>query len=216
MKKTGLLFLILAGIALVCKAQNTGQPGYNWPVKTPTSFIENGQPGIHEYGVWGGYSFESNDSFWGKTAGASLSLLGMRYNRKLVNFSSGMLMEYVLKLNLFAWYRYPDELEQSNTLTSYGFGMTPVGLQLNFRKNNRLQPFVNSSIGIMYLNNPFPDDRGKRLNFTLEVGGGLEMIISPHSSFMLGYRYHHLSNGSTGEVNPGVDSNILYGAVMFY
>lgn len=216
MRKAGLIFLIIGGCTLLCRAQSTSSNGYNWPTESPTSIVKNGEPGIHEYGLWGGYSFESNDGFWGKTGGASLSLIGMRYNRKLINFSNSMLMEYVLKLNLLAWYRYPDELMGNNTISTYGFGATPIGFQLNWRKNDHLQPFITSSTGIIYLNNPFPDGRGTRINFTLELGGGIEIITSPHSSFTFGYRYHHMSNGSTGEVNPGVDSNLFYGAITFY
>lgn len=216
MLKCGIIIFLICGSTLLCRAQTAGTAGYAWPTDTPTSLIKNGQPGIHEYGFWGGYSFESNDGIWGKTGGASLSILGMRYNRKLVNFSNSMLLEYVLKLNLLAWYRYPDEIMTEKTVSLYGFGITPVGFQVNWRKNNQLQPFLNSSIGIMYLNNPFPDVRGTRINFTLEVGSGLEIILSPHSSFTLGYRYHHMSNGSTGDVNPGVDSNVLYGAFTFF
>ncbi len=62
----------------------------------------------------------------------------------------------------------------------------------------------------MYFKKPFPDERGVPFNFTLELGGGIEIIILENISLTAGYKYHHMSNGQFGEVNPGVDSNIFY------
>jgi opacity protein-like surface antigen len=79
-----------------------------------------------------------------------------------------------------------------------------------------IQPFLKSSTGFMYLDNPFPDDRGIKLNFVFEVGTGVEILLTDFSSLTLGYKYHHMSNGEIGQVNPGVDSNIIYGALTFF
>lgn len=68
----------------------------------------------------------------------------------------------------------------------------------------------------MYFKKPFPDDRGVPFNFTLELGGGLEIVLLKNASLTLGYKYHHMSNGQFGQINPGVDSNVFYAGFTIF
>lgn len=126
------------------------------------------------------------------------------------------MLEYSFELNLLANYNYPEFTREADRATLSGFGLTPVGLQFNWGQNRSVQPFIRTATGFLYLNDPFPDSRGAKFNFTLEAGAGLEFRLTDHSSFALEYKYHHMSNGDRGEVNPGIDSNILYGAVTLF
>lgn len=177
--------------------------------------IPSGEQGLNEFQVWGGYSFFSSNGFWGKTPDSQLGIMGMRFNRKLFRFNNHTL-EYSLDFNLFAKYVYPEFSNTGERTSISGVGLAPAGFQLNFNSDRPIQPFFKSSGGFMYLNKPFPDDRGIQFNFTLELGGGLEFILSSHSSFTIGYKYHHMSNGEIGIINPGVDSNMFYAGITIF
>ncbi|MDR8390963.1 acyloxyacyl hydrolase [Aliifodinibius sp. S!AR15-10] len=214
------LFAILfAGVASAVKAQSVTKNDSS--SISVTEFynehkISTAKSGIHEYSFWGGYSFHSSNGVWGKTSGAKLSVLGLRYNRKLLKFPHNYLLKYVVEMNMHVQYQLSGERQTSPPTSISGFGLTPVGLQLNARQNQIVQPFFKSSTGFMYLSDPFPNELGTNFNFTLEAGVGLEVMITPNSFFTIGYKYHHMSNGQFGQINPGVDSNVFYGGITFY
>lgn len=177
--------------------------------------ISSDRPAVHEFQVWGGYSFYSSNGIWGKTPDSQLGIMGLRYNRKLFRIEYHIL-EYSLDFNLFAKYVYPEFNRTRERTSISGVGLAPAGFQFNFNSKKTIQPFLKTSAGFLYLSEPFPDDRGIQFNFTLELGGGLEFMLSPHSSFTVGYKYHHMSNGEIGYINPGVDSNMFYAGVTIF
>lgn len=95
-------------------------------------------------------------------------------------------------------------------LQTYGLGASPLGLRINHRPTKRIQPFIAGSVGFIYFFRPMPDERGKHLNFTADAGLGVQVVLTSSTTLTLGYRYHHLSNGFRGKINPGVDANLLY------
>lgn len=172
---------------------------------------------LHEYALWGGYSFDSFRML-GKTSNATLSLMGARYNRKLLTAGT-TLLEYTAEMSFYASYTFPESrsgVRREETASVSGIGLNPLGFQLNFRNNKSVQPFFKSTAGMMFFTRPFPNRKGTRSNFTFGVGGGLEFNLTAHSSFSLGYTFFHLSNGETGQINPGVDSSLFFGAFTFY
>lgn len=203
---------VLLSIAIVASAaaQDSTQTGLN------AQWLDKEQPDIHEFSVLGGYSPRSTKGFWGKTPEATMQLLAMRYNRKLLKLRGSELLEYVIELNIRADYYNPAVNQDVSPGNFTGFGISPIGFQYNFRTDAILQPFLKSSVGFLYLDNPFPDDRGKKFNFMLEAGTGVEFQITKFSSFTVGYKYHHMSNGQIGQINPGIDSNVFYGALTFF
>lgn len=169
---------------------------------------------VHELSIWGGYAFDSF-RLWGKTADATLGQMGLGYNRKIFRLGEQVL-EYRLELNLYSKITYPEFEPERERMTISGYGIVPLGLRVNFRQSRPLQPFIGTSGGFMYLNDPFPDERGKNFNYTFTAGTGLEILLSSSSSLSLGYKYYHLSNGESGEINPGVDSAFFFGSLTFF
>ncbi len=168
---------------------------------------------LYEISLWGGYSFNSV-TLWGKTTDATLGTLGFSLKRKFLKIHNTTI-EYLTGFHLYARYTYPEfNIDRQRTSLS-GFGITPVGLQTNFFANRKIQPFLNTSVGLMFLEEPFPDSRGEKRNFTLSLGTGLEFVIAGNTNLSLGYKYLHLSNGDLGEVNPGIDSSLLYTSITF-
>lgn len=169
---------------------------------------------VHELSLWGGYAFDSF-RLWGKTADATLGQMGLGYNRKLFRLGE-QLLEYRLELNLYSRITYPEFEPERKRMSLSGYGIVPLGLRVNFRQSRQLQPFIGTSGGFMYLNDPFPDERGKNFNYTFTAGAGLEILLGSNTSLSLGYKYYHLSNGESGEVNPGVDSAFFFGSLTLF
>lgn len=96
-----------------------------------------------------------------------------------------------------------------DTRWTYSGGLSPLGQRFNFRPGKRLQPFVIGNAGFLVATRDIPVDDSSRFNFTFEFGGGVELRRSPHHSWAIEYRLHHLSNDYTGTNNPGVDNQIL-------
>lgn len=218
-----LLFLVLVSLGLSnhCYAQEnevkkSGDQNAFSKFIDHFSWVDQDAAGVHEVNFVGGYSFESTRGFWGKTPGAELRLFVLRYNRKLLYYNNKHLIEYVGEVNFSANYHIPSSAHILKTGQYSGFGLAPVGFQFNLRKDQPVQPFFKSSAGFMLFNERFPDERGTRFNFTLELGGGFEFIVFHDLSISLGYKYHHLSNGEFGEQNPGVDSNVFYGGITIF
>lgn len=178
-------------------------------------WIRSDQPNIHEINFMGGYSFHSNRGFWGKIPKATLSIYILRYNRKIVSLKNRHILEYVAEVNVAANYSVRSS-KRFKEGSFNGYGLTPLGFQFNWRKNNTVQPFLKSSTGFMYLDKRFPDARGTKFNFTLEFGTGVEFVVGENLSFTIGYKYHHMSNFFLGKINPGVDSNIFYSGITIF
>lgn len=182
-------------------AADSTEPALQW--------VSPHTPNVDEFNLTAGHSFESNRGFWGKIPQVTLSMFTLRYNRKLLTLNNRHLIEYVAELNVADKYTLTSTPRyRAGSFT--GAGIAPIGFQLNLGMDNAVQPFFKSSGGFMYFSKPFPDDRGVRFNFTLELGGGVEFVIAHNFSFTVGYKYHHMSNGQFGQINPGVDSNIFY------
>lgn len=182
--------------------------------KTRLQWLKAAEHRVHELSLLGGYGFNSFE-LWGKTPDATLGQLGIGYNRKLFKLGEQVL-EYRMELNVLSKITYPEFAPQQGRRSLSGFGLTPFGIRLNFRQSKSVQPFLGTSGGFMYLDGPFPDERGEKFNYTFRAGLGLEFMVNTGSSFSIGYTYFHISNGDNGEVNPGIDSGFLFASFTFF
>lgn len=185
----------------------------------------------NEIGFWGGTSTVHKD-LSGPSAGGNFQMLGFRYSHRMLDGKS-VKLRYILDLIPVAVLNYPRERPfqtAANTIeivrdrkTVYGLGFAPGGLQLNFRNRKKYQPFVAGGLGFMYLTQVTPDLRtplqpratGAKINYTADFGGGLEIGLKNNKNFIIGYKYHHLSNLYTGNMNVGYNSNFVYAGMNF-
>ncbi len=185
----------------------------------------------NEIGFWGGTSTVHRD-LSGPSAGGNFQMFGFRYSHRILNGKS-VKPRYILDLIPVAVLNYPRErpfLTAANTTeirrdrkTVYGLGFAPGGLQVNFRNRKKYQPFVGGGLGFMYFTQVTPDFRtplqpratGAKINYTADVGGGLEIGLKNNRNFFVGYKYHHLSNLYTGNLNIGYNSNFVYTGMNF-
>lgn len=199
-----LLFATCSPIVIAQQSKQNDRPDK----KNKVEWLSGTQPHIHELSVWGGYAFDSFE-LWGKTPDATIGQLGLGYSRKFLRFRE-QLLKYRFTINILSKVTYP-EFEPGRRRTSIsGFGITPLGLRVNFMQSNSVQPFLDAAGGLLLFDQPFPDERGEKFNYTLGLGTGVEVLLNSSSSLSAGYKYFHLSNGENGQVNPGIDSGFFF------
>ena len=166
--------------------------------------------------LWGGYSPGSMRLF-GTIEGARLSAVGVRYLRRIRQHADVRhLLEYTVDVLPLVWMNHapvrgaPEMARRRGVRTLRGVGLTPVGLRLSGPLDQRWQLYFDGGLGFVYFADPLPDRRGKELNFTARAGLGIRLRAGPYTALTLGYRFHHLSNGFRGRINPGFDSNFFH------
>lgn len=176
-----------------------------------------------ELGFWGGGSL-SGTAATGTTEQTRLGLFAFRYAR-VVSRGESLAFKYTLDVP-FAQMSLPPtqtqgaqpdgpaQLVERRTIT--GAGLSPVGFQLNFRRRERVQPFVQASGGFLYFGERVPDREGAQLNFTTDFGGGVQWKAGSRRAWTVGYRFHHVSGGYRAGVNPGFDSNLFYAGFSIF
>jgi hypothetical protein len=90
-----------------------------------------------------------------------------------------------------------------------GQAMSPIGFQWNFLPTRKLQPLITGHGGYMYSTREIPMAGAGAFNFTFGLGAGFELYTSPTRSVRLEYRYHHISNDHTADINPGIDNGLF-------
>lgn len=176
-----------------------------------------------ELGFWGGGSLNGTAAT-GTSEQTRLGLFAFRYAR-VVSRGESLAFKYTLDVP-FAQMSLPPtqtpgaipngpaQLAERRTIT--GAGLSPVGFQLNFRRRERVQPFVQASGGFLYFGERVPDREGAQLNFTTDFGGGVQWKAGSRRAWTVGYRFHHVSGGYRAGVNPGFDSNLFYAGFSIF
>ncbi|MGC2237557.1 MAG: acyloxyacyl hydrolase [Pyrinomonadaceae bacterium] len=183
------------------------------------------ETGKNEFTVWGGFSPDSSTLIkgTGRVEDARFGVVAFRYARRFNN-SDKVNLKYTADVIPIAFLNYPDfVILPTNPLTigterptRYGFGASPLGIQANFRPRKKVQPFIEATGGLLYLNKRTPNYVGTRFQFTADVGGGVEFKLKEKRAFIIGYKYFHISNGNRGIQNPGFDNNLIYVGYTFF
>jgi len=174
--------------------------------------------GKNEFSVWGGFSPDSSTEIkaLGRTPDVRFGLVSIRYSRRFNN-NDAVNLKYTADITPAAFANYPDALSlNSKRRSAYGFGVSPLGLQANFRPRKTVQPFVGTSGGMMYFDKRMPNALGTRFTFTADIGAGVEIMLKEKRSVTLGYKYFHISNAGRGDLNPGIDNNLFYVGYTFF
>lgn len=205
--KVFLLVIVLAASATASRAQN----------------VETGK---NEFSVWGGVSPASSTVIrgTGRTPDVRFVIASVRYARRFNN-GDRINLKYTADFTPLAILAYPDtrtvqtsaNVFQTTTVrrASYGYGISPLGLQINFRPHKKIQPFVEGTGGLLYFSNQIPNNLGTHFNFTANVGAGAEFRLKEGRAVTIGYKYFHISNGNRGIQNPGIDNNLIYVGYTF-
>jgi len=165
--------------------------------------------GGNEYGILFGGQL-ANAQWVGTTTNSRMYEVEGRYTR-IVYKSERFALRYVAEfvpLSLVG-----DPQWNGQRVYAYGIGGSPVGIQVNWVRHHRIQPFLASGGGFLYFNRQLFG--ATQLNFTFQVGIGMELFTSDHHSLDIGYQYHHISNANLGRDNPGMDSHVVFVGVTF-
>src|ERR1044072_2650548 len=186
-----------------------------------SAFAQHGEP-ANEFGLWGGGSVHSAQVA-GTADHTKLGIVGLRYTRHLTSGKTAALKYTVdvipLAILSYPLSQFPAPLDlplQQSSRTVYAAGTAPIGLQVNFRPQRKVQPFIGISGGCLYFARDIPNELGKRVNFKDDVGGGLQYFYQALKDITFRYQLHHISNADRGDINPGFDSNVIYVGLSFF
>src|SRR6266404_3050580 len=209
-----LLVLILSVIVSAQAINESSTPAVG---SSAPSTSEGIQKRWNEFGIWGGISFDS-PTLIGKTPNSRFGNIGLRYGRVLAA-SKTVAFEWtidavplsILSNNRFTAVPSGSGFVVTQTRKSvYGWGASPIGLNFNFRRNRRVQPFAQTTGGFLYFNEQVPVAGAARFNFTFDFSGGVQIVNTNRRAFTIGYKYQHISNANRANANPGVDVQMIF------
>lgn len=99
----------------------------------------------------------------------------------------------------------------SGPIDMHGASITPFLIRWNFQRHpeTRILPWAQVGGGLLWTNHKFPTDLAVNtsvINFTPQVGFGLNTRFRPHQTLDLGLKAILISNAGLGDNNPGVAS----------
>jgi hypothetical protein len=95
--------------------------------------------------------------------------------------------------------------------TAYGAGFAPLGFEGIAALGRRLALQVGFLGGAVMFNRRIPDPGETRFNFMADGNVALRIAVRPGGPVVVaGFRVNHISNGGQGQVNPGMDSRLLF------
>ena len=165
----------------------------------------------NEFGLWSGYSPTSTVSF-GQSTDRSFSKVALRYARRVLDTHHGSL-RYTFDLVPLAVLRQPNLLEPARRDTFYAAGLSPLGVQWNWRPKHDVQPIASWSGGFLYFNKRIPTPDASQYNYTFDAGVGVQVRQRHRETMTFMLKYNHISNGFQAKDNPGIDS--ITGTVGF-
>jgi len=210
------ILLLLAFIPALSVAAQTADDSTS-ANSSAQSTSEGIQKGWNEFGIWGGFSFDS-PTLIGKTPNARFGNIGLRYGRvlaasKTVAFEWTIDAVPVAVLSNDRFTAVPSGtgfVITKSRKSVYAWGIAPIGLKFNFRRNRKVQPFGQATGGFLYFNEDVPVAGAARFNFTFDFSGGVQIVNSNRRAVTVGYKYQHISNGYRSNINPGVDAQMIF------
>jgi hypothetical protein len=117
--------------------------------------------------------------------------------------------ELLLEISPFMWVHQPQN--------AFGLTASPLHMRWNFGRmwSPPVRVFAEASGAVVYTNVPVPVRATTTFNFIDQAGFGLRLGRNPRRTWLLGYRFQHISNAGRAKPNPGVNFNFVYGGVSF-
>ncbi len=215
--RTALLLLACLAVPMLATAQES-------PVH-----LRRGEANRHAFGVWGGVSFAS-PGWWGAVREREVFIISLRY-RRTVTRTENVVLDYTfdvipaaavantpIRTTRFCCLGLPEttgrhfeqSMERIEPSTAYGFGVAPIGFQLELFRQSPVYLTLGGGGGLLLFDRDVPRLDTRKMNFTATLNAGLRVVILDDWELTIGYKFHHLSNAGTGTFNPGLDSNMFY------
>jgi hypothetical protein len=234
---TGLLVFLTSGALVSLHAQTISEShaavndtaSETAPPASPASPDNSAymlKKGDNEFGFWGGASFAATTVFGGlhedEASNRRFVIAAFRYGRTLFANKS-VALQYTLDAIPLAV--ATGNIKSETTVgtvtiltrgTAYGAGVTPLGLQLDFRNGSHLKPFIHLNGGLLVFNESMPLPDAGKLALVGETGAGLRIFTSDRRAVSLGVRFHHISNGDRAGSNRGLNQFIFYAGFSIF
>lgn len=180
--------------------------------------------GDNEFGFWTGAAFFATTAFGGLTddeaRDRSFAIAAFRYGRTLAANRS-VALQYTLDAiplavatgNITSRTTVATPTGTVTRFTrerAFGVGVTPLGLQLDFRNSKRVKPFIHVNGGLLVFNKSVPLPDSGKLALVGEAGGGIRIFNEKRGAATLGLRFHHISNGDRAGANRGLNQFVFY------
>ena len=216
MKLSGKLIFAIA-IALFINAPAYAQAGDN-------PFLL--KRGDNEFGFWAGFSPKATTIFGGlhddEAEDRKFVIAAFRYGRTLAA-NNRLALQYTLDAVPLAI--ATGTIVSRTTVggvdvfrreTAYGGGITPLGLQLDFRNGSKVHPFAHVNGGLLWFNKSVPIEDAGSFAYVGEAGGGVRIFTSERRAVSLGVRFHHISNGDRQGSNRGLNQFVIYAGFSIF
>ena len=92
---------------------------------------------------------------------------------------------------------------------TYAAAFTPLGARISALPRWRIQPSFAIDLGFVLAARDIPVDDTDQFNFMISFGPGVQFYTSPLASLRVEYFFRHVSNGSLGDSNPGIDQGVF-------
>ncbi|HTL04039.1 MAG TPA: acyloxyacyl hydrolase [Vicinamibacterales bacterium] len=98
----------------------------------------------------------------------------------------------------------------------FGVTASPLHMRWNFASipQHRVRPFAEASGGVILTTQPVPLGTTS-FNFIDQAGFGVRFENGTRRSWLVGYRFQHISNAGRVKPNPGANFNFVYAGVSF-
>ena len=199
---------------------------------TAPAFAQTDNPyrltrGDNEFGFWGGFSPKATTIFEGlrddEAEDRKFFIAAFRYGRTLAANNS-LALQYTIDAVpvaiatgvIVSRTTSPIGVETFQRETAYGAGLTPIGLQLDFRNGSKVHPYAHVNGGFLYFNKEVPIEDSGHFAFVGEAGGGVRIFTSERRAVNIGVRFHHISNGDTSGSNRGLNQFVIYAGFSIF
>jgi hypothetical protein len=185
------------------------------------------ETGTQEVGFWGG-SAAGNTTTIGRSLGQRMTWLAVRYGVVFAH-TRNVSFEYTadflpvvvnFQASSFKVVGAGNESsrEEFKGRTITGFGIAPLGIKATFHRRRLVQPFVESTAGVLRTRDPVPVamENSTRWNLTWDVGAGLQLLSERGRAFRFGYRFHQVSAAQRLTTNPGIESHFIFAGLSFF
>jgi hypothetical protein len=182
--------------------------------------------GDNEFGFWAGFSPKATTIFGGlhddEAEDRKFVIAAFRYGRTLAANDS-LALQYTLDAIPLAV--ATGTIVSRTTVagvttfrreTAYGGGITPLGLQLDFRNGSKVHPFAHVNGGLLRFNKSVPIEDAGTFAYVGEAGGGVRIFTSERRAVSLGVRFHHISNGDRQGANRGLNQFVIYAGFSIF
>lgn len=161
----------------------------------------------------------ADGAFEGTVVDRRLFVFGATYSRVLsrrkiveIRFTSEIIPMALLREPFFMF--APVQAVSSNQFTvmreTYGFGASPLGIELDWLPRKKLQPFFGVEGGFLHFDRNALDFLGAKFNFTIDGRGGVRIALPHERSISVAYAFEHMSNAYTAQSNPGLDAHMIF------